>query len=77
MPIRIEELEMDGWLSESIALVAAGINEGGSLMLCAGKLDSVVPQFSAARRMKNNFARPTIFVADTRTATQQRVGADT
>jgi len=70
-------MRIDPGLSEPIALAAAGIREGGALMLCAGKLGSVMPQFSAARRMKNKVVRSAIIKADKKTATQQRVGADT
>jgi hypothetical protein len=77
MPIEIEELESDGWLSEPIALAAAGMYESGALLLFAGKLSSVVPPFSAARRMKNKAVPLVVIAAGTRTATQQRVGADT
>ena len=70
-------MRIDPGLSEPIALAAVGIKEGGALMLCAGKLSSVVAQFSAARRMENKPVHSAIAEADTRTATQQRVGADT
>jgi len=70
-------MRMDPGLSEPIALVEVGIKEGVALMLCAGKLSSVVPQFRAARRMKNKVVCSAITEADKRTATQQRVGADT